>query len=157
MTRPPGQEPHPACPGQMAVDGGGTMGLQEALGRLLALPVAPASREVVSPLGTLGRYLAEDVIAPAALPRRACAAMDGYALADGGTDEGGAVCRVIGQEIAAGQVPRPLAPGEVARISTGALVPAGADRVVPQESAVARGGRVAVRWAAGARRHIRLP
>jgi molybdopterin molybdotransferase len=58
--------------------------------------------------------------------------MDGYAVRSGEiTGEG--VSLPVSQRIPAGAAPQPLAPGSVARIFTGAPIPAGADAVVMQE------------------------
>jgi molybdopterin molybdotransferase len=78
-----------------------------------------------------GRVLARDVTATRDLPATDISMMDGYALR--AADAAGAL-RVL-YEVAAGDAPpaRALAPGEAARIFTGAPVPAGADCVVMQE------------------------
>lgn len=86
--------------------------------------------ERVALIDALGRYVAEDVVAPFDHPLFNCSAMDGYAFAFGATE-----WKVIG-EVAAGDVfPRALAKGECVRIFTGAMVPEGADTVVMQELA----------------------
>jgi molybdopterin molybdotransferase len=85
----------------------------------------------------LGLVLAEQVIAPEAVPPFANTAMDGYAVqaADtGGAAEGAPVrLRVVG-ELAAGHAPTvSVGPGEAIRIMTGAPMPEGADAVVMVE------------------------
>ena len=107
----------------------------DALARLLAA-VAPLARiETVATPEAWGRVLAQDVVSAVNVPPEDNSAMDGYAvrLADltpGAV--GGSVLRVS-QRIAAGRPGQPLSPGTVARIFTGAQVPAGADAVVMQE------------------------
>jgi molybdopterin molybdotransferase len=84
--------------------------------------------EAVPLVDAVGRFTAEEVIAPFDHPLFHCSAMDGYAFAEG-TD----AWKVVG-EVAAGDVfSRPLLPGECVRIFTGAMLPEGADTVVMQE------------------------
>jgi molybdenum cofactor synthesis domain-containing protein len=78
---------------------------------------------------TLGRVLAEDVIADTDLPPFDRAQMDGYAVRAADTANVPARLRVVG-EAAAGRGWRgDLRAGEAVRIMTGAPVPAGADSV----------------------------
>ena len=77
-----------------------------------------------------GRILAQDLISPFDVPAFDNSRMDGYAVrADECTGP-----MPISQVIAAGHAATPLAQGTVARIFTGALLPAGADSVVMQEN-----------------------
>jgi molybdopterin molybdotransferase len=106
--------------------------LQRILGRITALP----AEEVPVPQ-SLGRTLAEDIVAPANIPSFANSGMDGYAVraADVGTASPGSPVRlsVVG-DILAGTAPgRTVGPGEAARIMTGAPMPNGADAVIPVE------------------------
>jgi molybdopterin molybdotransferase len=85
----------------------------------------------------LGLAVAEDVVAPIALPSFDNSAMDGYAVchADvvGATEESPVHLPVVG-EIGAGQAQLlAMSPGTAVKIMTGAPVPAGADSVVPYE------------------------
>jgi molybdopterin molybdotransferase len=92
------------------------------------------SRPTVSvPLSAArGRVLAEDVVADAFYPSGDRSTMDGYAIHG---DAPAGDFRVTG-EIQAGGIPHQvLRAGEAVRIFTGALVPQGAGRVVPQELA----------------------
>jgi len=82
----------------------------------------------------LGRVLAEDVVAPMDLPPFANSQMDGFAVNSADLD-GGATLRAA-VTIPAGAVPARLNPGEAAPIMTGAMLPEGADAVVPVERAV---------------------
>lgn len=84
-----------------------------------------------------GCVLVEDVTVPTALPPFDNSSMDGYAVrtADiaAATEDYPAVLTVIG-DIAAGSETAPaVAPGEAARIMTGAPLPPGAQAVVPVE------------------------
>jgi molybdopterin molybdotransferase len=109
----------------------------EALERVLAgVPVLPAEPVAISE--ALGRVLASPVVAADNLPPFANSAMDGYAVRAAdvawATRETPAVLQVVG-EIAAGvDLDLALAPGEAARIMTGAPLPRGADAVVPVEA-----------------------
>lgn len=71
------------------------------------------------------------------LPPGDVAAMDGYAVR--AADTAGGKPLPVACVIPAGSPPRSLPPASAARIFTGALVPAGADTVVPQEDAAVTG------------------
>ncbi|MBO3751489.1 molybdopterin molybdotransferase MoeA [Streptosporangiaceae bacterium NEAU-GS5] len=93
-------------------------------------PSAPLEAELERAHGAL---LAEDVTAPVALPPFDNSAMDGYAVR--AEDVANApVTLPVTDDVAAGdQERRTVEPGFVARIMTGAPLPAGADAVVPVE------------------------
>ncbi|WP_287876660.1 gephyrin-like molybdotransferase Glp [Aquitalea sp.] len=82
-------------------------------------------------LQALGRILAEPVLATVDVPPQDNSAMDGYAL----SSADGIGPLPVSQRIPAGCQPQPLQAGTVARIFTGAPIPAGADAVVMQEQA----------------------
>ena len=82
---------------------------------------------------TLGRVLAEAVCANRDMPPHDVSAMDGFAVRSADLAERGAVLTVI-EDIKAGDRPkRTVAPGQCARIMTGAFVPPGADAVIRVE------------------------
>jgi molybdopterin molybdotransferase len=90
-------------------------------------------RRLPRPLA-VGRTLAEDLAATVDVPAADVSAMDGYACA--GEMPLGRAVEVVGT-VAAGAPPAfELAPGTAAKIMTGGVVPAGADRVVPVEKTV---------------------
>jgi molybdopterin molybdotransferase len=89
--------------------------------------------ELLPAADALGRILAEDVRAICDLPRFDAAAVDGYALRAADLAGGRVEFRVIGRAAAGHPAKTMVAPGEAMRIFTGAVVPAGADRVVMQE------------------------
>ena len=106
-----------------------------------------------------GRVLARDVVSPVFLPPHDNASMDGFAAhADdvrGSTRESPSRLEIIGT-IAAGSAPtRALAHGEVARIMTGAYLPAGADSVIRVEDTTADATVVSVLDDRDAGRNIR--
>lgn len=99
-----------------------------------------SATETVPLLQALGRILAEPLVASLDVPPQDNSAMDGYALCSAD----GAQPLPVSQRIPAGCQPAPLQRGTVARIFTGAPIPAGADAVVMQEMAeVQPDGRVA--------------
>ena len=103
-------------------------------GVLRPLPSAP-----VALAASRGRVLAAPVLADAAYPSGDRATMDGYVIRG---DALPGEFQVAG-EIQAGADPdRKLAPGEAMRVFTGALLPPGGGRVIPQEQAERKGDRV---------------
>ncbi len=103
----------------------------DALAQILEKAPTPPPAETPL-LDALGCVLAEDVLAPFPLPPFANSAMDGYAVR--ARDVEAAVALPVHGESAAGvPCPHPLAPQTAIRIMTGALLPEGADAVVPIE------------------------
>lgn len=121
----------------------------------------------VSRLGTervpftqaLGRVLREEIASPHDVPERDNTAMDGYAVRS--SDVGDAtldhpvVLEVIEDLPAGSLAQRRLEPGTAIRIMTGALMPVGADAVVPHELTDGGDRRVAVRQPIGSGGNIR--
>ena len=88
-----------------------------------------------------GRVLAGTATAEVDLPPFASSAMDGFAVR--AADVAVGVTLPVVEKIAAGRPPtRSLAPGEAMAISTGGVVPEGADTVVPLELVQQEGSRV---------------
>lgn len=111
--------------------------VREALERLLDA-LAPLGVEPLTLDEAAGRVLAQAATADVDLPPFANSAMDGFALRSHDVAGAGRQTpirlRVVG-ESAAGHLPgRGLEPGEAIRIATGAMIPPGADAVVPVES-----------------------
>ena len=98
-----------------------------------------------------GCVLAEDVTAAAALPSFDNSAMDGYAVLAADTAGASAQAPVtlpVAGEIAAGDTRAvSLLPGTAIRIMTGALLPGGADAVIPVELTDGGAARVQIRRA----------
>lgn len=125
------------------------LALEEAQTRLLALtPLLPI--EAIPTEAALGRYLAEDIRAARTQPAADLSAMDGYALAPG---EG--PWALVGESRAGAPFAGLLGAGEAVCISTGAVVPEGADRVLLQEDAVVAEERVTATELPPPGRHIR--
>lgn len=127
--------------------------------RLVLEAVAPLPAETVATADALGRILAAPVVSGRTLPPADCSAMDGWALrADdlvSASPEAPRRLRVAFEVPAGGSAPRPLRPGEAARIFTGAALPPGADSIVMQEDAVADGAEVAFVAAPARGEHVR--
>jgi molybdopterin molybdotransferase len=115
--------------------------------------------ETVDLAAAHGRVLARDVTAAVALPGFDNSAMDGYAARwaeVSGAAQGAPVRLPVADDIPAGRTDvRPLAPGTVQRIMTGAPVPAGADVVVPVELTDAGTDAVEIRDAPARGTHLR--
>ena len=111
--------------------------LEEAQERLIAL--APKMDTIrPSTQHALGQYLASDVRALRTQPPADLSAMDGYAICGDGPWER------VGESRAGAPFAGALEPGQCTRISTGAHMPQGSDRVLIQENAEVVDGRVAL-------------
>lgn len=108
---------------------------RESVRQLLAPLRSPDRIERLPLLAALGRGLAADVVAPLDLPPFANSQMDGFAIRSADVPDGGSELRVV-DPVPAGAAPPELAPGTAAPIMTGAMMPAGADAVVPIEQAL---------------------
>jgi molybdopterin molybdotransferase len=124
----------------------GLLSVEEALERLLAGARAVGEIETVPTLSAAGRVLARPQTSSLNVPPLDNTSMDGYAVRAADCASGAARLRVA-QRIAAGAIGKPLEPGTVARIFTGAPIPPGADAVVMQEQAEAVGDDVVVKHA----------
>lgn len=111
------------------------LSLEEAQARVLAMAPQMLS-ENVSVNKALGRYLANDLIAQRTQPPADLSAMDGYAI------NGDGPWKLVGESRAGAPFNEAIALGECTRISTGAQMPAGADRVLIQENAAVNQGQV---------------
>ncbi len=126
---------------------------QAVLARIEPLPA------ILLPLtAAYGRALAADQHARWALPGAAVATMDGWAVRSAdllATDASAVRLRISGESAAGHPSPAQLQAGEAARISTGAVIPPGADAVVAQEDCTRHGDELTVdrgrvgRFAAG--------
>jgi molybdopterin molybdotransferase len=105
----------------------------EAAQALVLARVGPLAAEPVAIVDAPSRVLAEPARATADLPPFPSSAMDGYAVR--AADVPG-VLPVVARIAAGSPAARPLAAGEAMAISTGGVVPEGADAVVPIEYVV---------------------
>jgi len=102
-------------------------------------------RETVALAQALGRVLAADRVSPIDVPAHDNSAMDGYAFAgDALRDDAASRFAVLGTVYAGTPFAGTVGHGECVRIMTGAVMPAGADTVVPQELCQADGATVTV-------------
>jgi molybdopterin molybdotransferase len=127
------------------------LSIEDALAAVLAR-VVPLEGEEVAVADAAGRVLAEPARAAVDLPPFPSSAMDGFAVrADDAPGELPVVARV-----AAGRpVGRALGAGEAIAISTGGVVPEGADAVVPIEKVEERGDRIRISAVVGNGDNIR--
>ena len=105
---------------------------EEAQAKILAA-VRPLAAEPVEIGAAAGRVLAGDVLSAVNLPLFPSSAMDGYAVR---TNDLPGELRVAGESAAGALFAGTLGPGEAVAISTGAVVPEGADAVAPVEIVV---------------------
>lgn len=121
---------------------------EDALRAVIAR-VRPLDHERVPLRDALGRVLAADASSTDDIPGFDSSAMDGFAVrsADtrGGHDEAPVTLAVVGESRAGRPSPLGVEPGQAIRISTGAVLPAGADAVVRVEDTRAGSGSVDVR------------
>ena len=103
----------------------------------LAKDFFPVETELIPVSEAYGRVLAQDVIAPENLPGFRRATMDGFALAaqsSFGASESSPAWLEIAGNIRMGDIPDfKIKPGKAAGISTGGMLPEGADSVVMVE------------------------
>src|ERR1039458_3797501 len=127
---------------------GALIGLDRA--RDLLLEVATALRAEEVALGeALGRTLAEDVTSAESVPGFDNSAMDGFAVrardTAGATAASPALMRAVDESSAGHPARCGVNAGEAIAISTGAMLPAGADAVVRIEDVLQRGPEIEVR------------
>ena len=125
--------------------------IDEALALVLER-AAPLGAEPVPLVDARDRVIAEDARAVVDLPPFASSAMDGFAVR--AADLPGTL-RIAGESAAGRPFGTTLEPGCAVTISTGAVVPEGADAVVPVERVVQRANNVEIASAAEAGAHIR--
>jgi molybdopterin molybdotransferase len=127
--------------------------LEEAQERVLAV-AGPLPAELVPIASAAGRVAAEDVRAQVDLPPFASSAMDGFAVRS--ADLPGTL-EIAGESAAGSPYEGRLERGSAVAISTGAVVPDGADAVVPVEVVVRHDNRVEFPHGAEAGANVRPP
>ncbi len=128
--------------------------VEEALARLLAL-IDTLPAEQIGLADGLGRVLAEDIAARRTQPPFAVSAMDGYAVRADDVDHVPVELRIVAEVPAGAGFGGHVAPGEAARIFTGAPMPAGTDTIVIQEDTERIGDLVRVLETAPRGRYVR--
>ena len=131
-----------------------------AAARLILEHIAPLAAARRPLREALDRVLAEDVTSPIDLPAWDNSAMDGYAARAADVERAGPQTKVtlaVVETVPAGRFPsKPIGPGQVTRIFTGAPLPAGADTVVRQEDTEpAQPGSITVVTGRDARKNVR--
>ena len=125
--------------------------IEQALALVLARAAAlPA--ESVPLAAAAGRFLAEQALATTDLPPFPSSAMDGFAIRSADTP---GTLEIVAQIAAGSPASAALESGQAMGISTGAVVPDGADAVVPIEHVVAVVNSVEVAKAVPARSNVR--
>jgi molybdopterin molybdotransferase len=92
----------------------------------------------------LGRVLAQDATAPTDLPPFDSSGMDGFAVIATDTEDAPVALKIVGEARAGTLAQAPVAHGTAIRVSTGAVVPEGADAIVRQELTEIEDGAVIV-------------
>jgi molybdopterin molybdotransferase len=100
----------------------------------------------------LGHVLAEDLVATLALPGFDNSAMDGFALR---SVDGEAPRKLVGEQFAGPSGGQSVGAGECLRITTGAVLPEGADAVIAKENVTLQGDLVLPGQPARAGQHVR--
>ncbi len=103
---------------------------EEAQARILALGT-PVDSERQPLVAVTGRYAAEPLFARRNQPAQNLSSMDGYAIR---FEDLPGPWKIVGESAAGAPWPERIWPGEAVRISTGALMPLGADTVIIQEN-----------------------
>ncbi|MDH3319021.1 MAG: molybdopterin molybdotransferase MoeA [Betaproteobacteria bacterium] len=103
----------------------------------------------------LGRVLAENIVPGIDVPGHDNTAMDGYAVRFADLGAGATVLEEIGAALAGKAFGGSLGPGQCVRVTTGAVMPAGADTVVVQEVVKMQGTRVTIPPGQKARQNVR--
>lgn len=125
--------------------GEASLSVADARAAIAAAIVPVRETESVPLADALGRVLGADVISPIDVPAHDNSAMDGYAFA--GADlrtDGPTTLRSIATVYAGTPFDGTIGRGQCARIMTGAVMPSGADTVVPQELCRAAGDEVTI-------------
>jgi len=117
-------------PGEPLISG--LITVDAALATVIA-QCSPLPTEEVALAAALGRQLVEPVVAPLDLPPFTNSAMDGFAVRAADTP---GLLRVVGESAAGAPFTGVLGPGEAVTISTGAVLPPGADSVAIVEETV---------------------
>jgi molybdopterin molybdotransferase len=112
--------------------------------RALITPALPTGFETVGLGAALGRVTASDILSPVHLPLFRNSQMDGFAVVSADLAALPVTLPVVGEVAARPGTPPPLAAGTAVRIMTGAVVPQGADAVVPVEDTTATADTVTI-------------
>ncbi|HEX9181630.1 MAG TPA: gephyrin-like molybdotransferase Glp [Burkholderiales bacterium] len=119
--------------------------------------IAPVTETERLPVrGALGRVLAEDIVPGIDVPGHDNTAMDGFALRFADLGAGETVLQEIGAALAGKAFAGSVGAGQCVRVTTGAVMPQGADTVVPLEIVKAAAGKVTIPPGQKSGQHVRL-
>jgi molybdopterin molybdotransferase len=124
--------------------------VRELLGPALAVGI-----ERIPLSAALGRLTAGGVLSPVDLPLFRNSQMDGFAVRAADLGEVPVSLPIVGEIAARAAAPATLARGTSVRIMTGAVVPEGADAVIPVEDTTVDGTMVTIRRPRGAGEYVR--
>jgi molybdopterin molybdotransferase len=130
----------------------------EVVDAFLARHASPLEEDRVPLLESVGRVLAEDIVAAVDVPGFPRSAMDGYALR--GEESFGASAydaiqlKIVGLSLPGSPYAGVLGPGEAVRIMTGAPIPDSADAVVKAEVCEESDGIVSITEAVAPRKNV---
>ncbi|MGY4403499.1 molybdopterin molybdotransferase MoeA [Bradyrhizobium sp. USDA 3315] len=113
--------------------GGPMMSVDEAVAIIAARVKPVGETEAVALVDADGRILADDIVAPLALPPFKNSAVDGYAVSGADLPASGERAFPVAGRVQAGASAQPAQPGQAVRIFTGAPMPEGTDTVFMQE------------------------
>jgi molybdopterin molybdotransferase len=129
-----GEEPIPAATGERPPLPEPVRTVERHLDEILAAVPQPDPIELAV-LDAQGLLCAEEVVSQRALPAFDQAALDGYAARSedvaGATVEAPVELAVVGESVAGADAPSSIGPGLALKVSAGAMLPSGADVVVP--------------------------
>ncbi len=128
--------------------------VSDAIDQLIAAAKIANGKEQLLVTKSLGRVLAADITATINVPPADNSAMDGYAFCYAEAQKANFQLP-LSQRIPAGAAPKPLKSSTVARIFTGAEIPAGADTVAMQENCTEQDGTVTISDSVSAAANIR--
>lgn len=115
---------------------------EESISLLSALDVGELRSEKVFLNASLGRYLAEDLVASENSPTQPTSAMDGYAVVHSDLSSGR--IRVLGDNPAGSEETREVTSGVCIKTFTGSVMPRGADTLIPIENVTVEGDEIFV-------------
>lgn len=124
--------------------------VERLLAPLLSMPPVD-----VSPEAALGRVTAADLSSPVDLPLFRNSQMDGYAIDAASLATVPVTLPTRGVVAAGPGTPPPHEPGTAVRIMTGAVIPDGADAIVPVEDTVVDGDYVTISRPRGVGEYVR--
>lgn len=112
--------------------------------RLIRRQVEPLGVETVELANSVGRVLAEEIVADGDLPPFDRSQMDGYAIVAADTLKTPVDLKIVGESAAGNGWYKKLGRGQAVRIMTGAPVPGGADAVQKVEVTTEQDGSVTI-------------